>query len=98
MELKDLLKEDEHIVKFHLCNEYIWRNAICRDGSDDISGALELTLHRILEVGKDDDVLEIMGAIIPTDNERKELEKFDEYIEIDLGYVLPGLIDIWRAA
>ena len=49
IELKDLLEENETIVTFHLCNEYWSRNAITVKGSDDISGALEMTLHRILE-------------------------------------------------
>ena len=33
-----------------------------------------------------------MGAIIPSESEMKELEEFNEYISIDLGYVIPGLI------
>ena len=28
--------------------------------------------------------------------ELKELEEFDEFSWIDLGYVLPGLIDLWE--
>lgn len=45
IELKDLLEENETIVTFHLCNEYWSRNAITVKRSDDISGALEMTLH-----------------------------------------------------
>ena len=61
--------------------------------SDDITGALEDTLHRILDNGgTKDDVCKIMGAIIPSESEMKELEEFNEYISIDLGYVIPGLI------
>ena len=45
IELKDLLEENETLVTFHLCNEYWSRNAITVKGSDDISGALEMTLH-----------------------------------------------------
>lgn len=97
IELKDLLEENETIVTFHLCNEYWSRNAITVKGSDDISGALEMTLHRILEAGgTENDVKRIMGAEIPTEDELKELEEFDEFIWIDLGYVLPGLIDLWE--
>ena len=97
IELKDLLEEDEAIVEFHMCHEYWTRNAITQKGSTDILGALEDTLHRILEVdGTDEDVQRIMGARIPTETERKELEEFGEYTEIDLGYVLPGLIDMWE--
>ncbi len=97
VELENLLEDDEVIVRYHLCNEYWSRNAITVKGSDDISGALEMTLHRILEAGgTENDVKRIMGAKIPTDEERAELEEFDEYIDIDLGYVLPGLIDMWN--
>ena len=97
IELKDLLEEDECIVEFHMCHEYWTRNAITKKGSTDILGALEMTLHRILEAGgSENDVQTIMGAKIPIEEERKELEEFDEYIEIDLGYVLPGLIDMWK--
>ena len=49
IELKDLLEEDEAIVEFHMCHEYWTRNAIIQKGNTDISGALEETLHRILE-------------------------------------------------
>ena len=97
IELKDLLEEDEAIVEFHMCHEYWTRNAITQKGSTDILGALEMTLHRILEAGgSENDVQTIMGAKIPIEEERNELEEFDEYIEIDLGYVLPGLIDMWK--
>ena len=97
IELKDLLEENETLVTFHLCNEYWSRNAITVKGNDDISGALEMTLHRILEAGgTENDVKRIMGAEIPTEDELKELEEFDEFSWIDLGYVLPGLIDLWE--
>ena len=97
IELKELLEENETLVTFHLCNEYWSRNAITIKGSDDISGTLEMTLHRILEAGgTEEDAYRIMGAKIPTEDEWKELEEFNEYVNIDLGYVLPGLIDAWQ--
>ena len=97
IELKDLLEEDEAIVEFHMCHEYWTRNAITQKGSTDILGALEMTLHRILEAGgSENDVQTIMGAKIPTEEERKELEEYNEFLWIDLGYVLPGLIDLWE--
>ena len=97
IELKDLLEDGEVIVRQHLCNEYWSRNAIAVKGSDDIAGALEMTLHRILEAGgAPKDVYRIMGATIPTEDEWKDLEEYDEYINIDLGYVIPSLIDLWE--
>ena len=80
IELKDLLEEGEVIVEYHLHNEYWSRNCITEKGNTDISGALEETLHRILEAGgTEDDVKRIMGAEIPTEDELKELE--------DMGYL-----------
>lgn len=68
-----------------------------KKGSADISGALEMTLHRILEAGgSENDVQAIMGAKIPTKEELKELEEYNGFSWIDLGYVLPGLIDFWE--
>lgn len=97
IELKKLLKEDENFVEFHLHNEYLSRNAIIEKGSDDISAALEMTLHRILEAGgTEEDVKQIMGAEIPNEEEKDILDEFEEYVSIDLGYVLPGLIDMWK--
>lgn len=95
IELQNLLMEDETVGAFHLHNEYITRNLIIlKNGCSDISGALEETLHRILDNGgTEDDVYRIMGAKIPMDEELSELDEFKEYINIDLGYILPGLID-----
>lgn len=97
IELKNLLQEGEVIVEFHLHTEYYSRNCITQKGSTDISGALEMTLHRILEAGgTEEDVYRIMGAEIPMEEELKELEEHDEFIHLDLGYVLPALIDMWE--
>lgn len=97
IELKNLLEEDEIVAQYHLHNEYSSRNCIIEKGNTDISGSLEMTLHRILETsGNEEDVYRIMGAKIPTEDELKELEEFDEFIWIDLGYVLPGLIDLFE--
>ena len=97
VELKELLEEGEVIVEYHLHNEYWRRNCITQKGNSDISGALEMTLHRILDAGgTEKDVFRIMGAEIPDNNEWEALEEFSEYIYIDLGYILCGLIDFWQ--
>lgn len=57
---------------------------IIAKNSDDIAAALENTLHRLIEAGKEDDILEIMGAV--------KAEPEEESISIDLGYVIPGSI------
>lgn len=95
LDLKKLLNDNEIIAKYHTTSDgFIARECIIKKDSDDISAALEDTLHRILENGGDkNDVWRIMGAKIPDDIEWKDLETFDEYINIDLGYVIFGLID-----
>lgn len=95
--LLNLLEDGEVLVKYHLTSEYVTRNAITTAGTTDLYAALEGTLHRILDNGGyEDDVYYIMGAKIPTEEEMKELEEFEEYMSLDLGYVLPGLIDSWK--
>nr|DAO66686.1 MAG TPA: steroid receptor coactivator [Caudoviricetes sp.] len=97
LELIDLIENDERIVTYHLMNEYVTRNAIITQGSDDILGALELTLHRLIDNGATpDDIFRIMGAYVATETELQELMEYDEYIDIDLCYILPSLIDMWK--
>lgn len=97
LRLVDLLKNGETIAKFGLTGEYCQREAITKTDSDDISAALEMTLHRILDAGgTEKDVHRIMGAYIPTEEEVAELEEYNEFVWLDLGYVLPGLIDFWE--
>ena len=94
--LKELLQDGEVIATYGLTGSYASYNCIIEEGSDDIGGALEDTLHRIIESGNEDELYSIMGAFIPTNEEMQELEEFDEYISIDLGYVLGGLITVWN--
>lgn len=95
--LDELVQEGEIIATYYIHSEYVIRNALIPEGSTDIFGALEMTLHRILDAGgTEDDVYRIMGAIIPTEEDRRGLEEFNEFVEIDLGYVLPGVILLWK--
>lgn len=97
LNLNELVKEGESLIEYHLHNEYVTRNCISDKGSSDVSAALEMTLQRLLEAGgSEDDICRIMGAKIPTEEELVELEEFNEFIWIDLGYILPGLIDMWE--
>ena len=94
--LKELLQDGEVIATYGLSGSYSSYNCIISEDSDDISGALEDTLHRIIESGNEDEAYSIMGAFIPSDEETQELEEFDEYVSIDLSYVLGGLITVWN--
>lgn len=97
IELNDLLEGNEKIVNYHITTDGAYsRNAIVSTTTDDVANALEDTLHRILEVGgTEDDVYRIMGAVIPTEEKLREIVSCNEFIWIDLGYVIPGLIDYW---
>ena len=101
--LNDLLKEGEVIAHYTLTGSYAPYYCIApeKDGdvrSLDISAVLEDTLQRILQVGTAEDVFYIMGAYIPDTEEWDSLEEFDEYTDIDLGYVLGGLITYFSIA
>lgn len=91
--LKDLVSDGEVLAEYAISGSYVPYHCIIKRGSTDIAGALEDTLHRILDAdGSKEDVFEILGAKIPSEEEWRELQEFDEFIEIDLGYVIPGLI------
>jgi len=94
--LKELLQDGEVIATYGLTGSYATYNCIISEESDDISGALEDTLKRVIESGNEDELYSIMGAFIPTIEEMDELEEFEEYVSIDLGYVLGGLITVWE--
>lgn len=94
MKLENLLQEGEVIGSYIMSDMlYTEFNCIIQQDSTDIGNALEDTLHRILESGGDaEDVLSIMHAYVPENLE--ELE--DYYISIDLGYVVPGDMILFR--
>jgi len=98
IELNDLLEPEERIQLFATtCDCYNTHGFIISKSVDesrmDIAGAIEETLHRILKAGGTEyDVRNILDAIIPDEETMKELEEYDEYVSIDLGYVIPGLI------
>ena len=86
--LQSLLNEGEVIAEYIVAGSYCVWNCITTPGNTDIAGALEDTLHRILENGgTEDDVQQIMGAHIPTDDADWMLE---DATYLDLGYLLPG--------
>lgn len=94
MKLENLLEKGEVIGSYVVSDmPYTEFNCIIQQDSTDIGNALENTLHRILDAGGDaEDVLSIMHAYVPENLD--ELE--DYYIPIDLGYVIPGDMILFR--
>lgn len=83
--LGELMTADETIASYVTTNNmYVTYHLIISKDSDDIAAALEETLHRLIEAGKEDDILEIMGAV--------KAEPEEGAIFIDSGYVIPGSI------
>ncbi len=94
--LKPLLADDERVCQFHIAGEYVTREFIAPNNDIyqmDIAAALEETLHRLLDNNMTDDVLEILGAIIPNDNDEQGDNDCTEFVSLDLGYIIPGQID-----
>ena len=93
--LENIKKENETIVSISIAGDYCQYNLIM-DGdihSDDVSQILEYTLHRMVEEGfTPEEIFSNSGMFIPTPEELQELEEFEEYTDVDLGYVLGGLI------
>lgn len=87
--LCEIANNEQKILNFYT-EDYCERCCIIDRGSTDVSAALEMTLHYLLEHGATDDTIsQILGAI------KEPPEKdFKECIYIDLGYVIPGSIFI----
>ena len=84
-------EKDEDVCTIALVGDYVPRYVLMRHGSTDLGGAIEETLHRILDAsGDDDDVYYWLGAVPEELVADKEDEESVHYI--DLGYVLPGQI------
>lgn len=99
--ISEIMGEDEVLAAYTLSSCHTVFYCIVQQNSTDIGNALEDTLHRILEMGGNEkDVQEIMGAIIPEIPEEMVTEEAvdqwmeeqypDGYVNIDLGYILPG--------
>ena len=95
MNLQDIKKENEVIVSITITDDYCNRQLIMDEDihDNDVSQILEYTLHRMIEEGfTPEEIYFNSGMYIPTPEELQELEEFDEFIHVDLGYILGGLI------
>ena len=91
--LLELAEPNQKIASFaivgnYMLYNYVTYNCIMEDDSDNISACLEMTLHKLIESGATDETIcGIMGAV------KYNGETYaDGYTDIDLGYVIPGLI------
>ena len=80
--LSGLLTEGENVAMYVLEGEYVCRYCIESDFSNDIGGALEETLHRLLQYDfSPEEIYEITG-----------MSQEEGTISIDLGYSMPSLL------
>lgn len=92
-EFRNLIGKEEKTVGFRVVDHsghdagtvYEFIGPEDMDERGDIAGAIEDTLHRMLDAGFDDDDIERYLGLVKSDN-------FDscDVIHIDLGYVIPG--------
>ena len=93
--LENIKRENESILTMTLTGDYCQYKLLMDNEihSDDCSEIFEHTLYRMIEEGfSQEEVRYNSGMYIPTPEELQELEEYDEFTHIDLGYVLGGLI------
>jgi len=97
--LKKECAEDEQIVAFHSSDKPYTVYHFIAPKEDlsrvDLAGCIEDTLHRLLDADCDDEMIAyLMNAVQETECEQEEYP--DEFISIDLGYVIPGqIMNVW---
>ena len=88
--------ENESILTISITGDYCQHSLIMDDNihnSDNIQQILEYTLHRMVDAGfSPEEIYSNSGFFIPTEEYLEELEEYGEYTNIDLGYILGGLI------
>ena len=98
--LKEIKKENEAIVNFGSTQNYYNTYQLLYDTDlvtdlerADIGAIIEYTLHRMLDSGfSSEEINYNSNMYIPSVEELQDLEKFEEFTHIDLGYILGGLI------
>ena len=90
------ISSDEAIGTYAFTGDHDEYNLIIPKGQSidriDIAGCIEETLHRILNNGGNEtDIRSILGARKRDSLNMEEFEE-DELTDIDLGYVLPGML------
>ena len=85
--LDDLIGEDETIECYAISSDYYRYNyCIAMEGRDDLGSEIEDTLHRLIDAGADEEcICQWLGL-----RKHDDLDDKEEFIDIDLDYVLPG--------
>lgn len=110
--LKSLLCEDEALAVFTVDGYYSQGYCIIPNDADpervDIASLLELTLHRLLDAEAESDgsdpvfcsysIDEVIDHVLlaTQDTENEYADKEEEITEIDLGYIIPGLLTSFK--
>lgn len=86
----------ETVLTMTLTGDYCQYNLLMDDeihSPEDFYQILEYTLRRMVDAGfSPEEIRYNSGMFIPSSDELQELEEYDEFTHIDLGYVLGGLI------
>lgn len=94
-DIRELLEEDDVLFRFTTTqNYYGYLYVIGESNSDDISCQLEETLHRMIDADwSDEDIASTLGA-----HKVDSIEDYDEddFICIDLDYVIDGLLQSYE--
>ena len=93
--LQDIKKEYEAIVSITITGDYNNHQLIMDKDihDDDVSQIMEYTLHRMVDANfTPEEIYYNSGIFVPTEEYLEELEEYGEYTNIDLGYILGGLI------
>ena len=93
--LENIKRENESILTMTLTGDYCQYKLLMDNDihGDDYSEIFEHTLHRMIEEEfSQEEIRHNSGMYIPTPEQLQELEEYDEFTNIDLGYILGGLI------
>ena len=86
----------ETVLTITLTGDYCQYNLLMDDeihSLEDVSQILEYTLRRMVDANfSQEEIRSSSGMFIPEEEELQELQEFEEYTNIDLGYILGGLI------
>lgn len=88
---------EETIAEYAVtCDTYNKYHCIIPYGCDDISSALEDTLHRLIDAGGDEEDLKRIMCAEKLDPDKEDPVELENFISIDLGYYICGQMMMFR--